>query len=103
MPAGGQALPPRSFQFNSNNKANNMKKIFFGSLVLLVSMLTACSDDYGWDATPQTSPEETAQTVSFGDGSVTEANPIDLANLTMTDVQTSQLRVICRWQNSQNV
>lgn len=91
MPAGGQALPPRSFQFNSNNKANNMKKIFFGSLVLLVSMLTACSDDYGWDATPQTSPEETAQTVSFGDGSVTEANPIDLANLTMTDVQVCRI------------
>lgn len=58
----------------------------------VAALFTACDDsNYGWEGSPLSSPEETPQTVTFGDGSVTEVNPIDLATVTMDEVQVARI------------
>lgn len=71
-----------------------MKKIIFGSLLIAATIaLGSCdNDNYGWDGSPMSSASETAQTVSFGDGSTTEVNPIDLATVTRNDVQVVRIK-----------
>lgn len=55
-------------------------------------LFTACDDsNYGWDADPLSSPEEAAQTVSFGSGSVTEVPGIKLGEVTESTVQVCKI------------
>lgn len=54
-----------------------IKKILLG-MTLLLSMVS-CTEDYTDWANPQTNPEEEA--VSFGDGSVTPVEVINLADV----------------------
>ena len=61
-----------------------IKKILLG-MTLLMSMVS-CTEDFTDWANPQTNPEEEA--VSFGDGSVT---PVDVINL--ADVKTEKVKV----------
>lgn len=56
-----------------------MKKIFIASL-LLATTLTACDENFlDGIASPQTSEQEAAETVAFGNGSVTSVPTIDFA------------------------
>ena len=61
-----------------------IKKIFMG-MTLLMAMVS-CTEDYTDWGTPQTNPEEEA--VTFGNGSVT---PVDVINL--ADVNTEKVKV----------
>lgn len=61
-------------------------------LLAVATLFTACNDnDYSWDGSPLSSDPEAAQTVSFGDGSVTEVNPIKLADITGNTVQVCRI------------
>ena len=59
----------------------NMKKISFAIFALLASFaFTSCDDSYNEGLMPpMTSPEETPQTVAFGNGAVQAISTIDLA------------------------
>ena len=61
-----------------------MKKIFFATFTLLsVFVLISCDKDYKDGLMPpMTSPEETPQTVAFGNGAVSAVSTIDLASIT---------------------
>lgn len=71
-----------------------MKKVVLSSLLMAVTMLTSCDGDYGWDAQPQSSSEETMQTVAFGDGSVTEVPTINLGEIKTELVKVCDIKAI---------
>ena len=64
-----------------------IKKILLG-MTLLMSMVS-CTEDYTDWANPQTNPEEEA--VSFGDGSVTPVDVINLADVTGDKVKVASI------------
>ena len=64
-----------------------IKKILLG-MTLLMSMVS-CTEDYTDWANPQTNPEEEA--VSFGDGSVTPVDVINLANVKTEKVKVASI------------
>ena len=70
-----------------------IKKILLG-MTLLMSMVS-CTEDFTDWANPQTNPEEEA--VSFGDGSVTPVDVINLAN-----VKTEKVKVCWMSRHGQN-
>lgn len=71
-----------------------MKKIFFAAFALLSSFaLTSCDQDFMEGiAGPLTSPEETPQTVAFGNGAITEMATINMADVTGETVQVCQIK-----------
>ncbi len=70
-----------------------MKKIFFAAIALMSSIaFTSCNQDFmDGIAGPLTSPEETPQTVAFGNGAVTEVPAIDLAKVTSDVVKVCNI------------
>ena len=70
-----------------------MKKIFFAMIALLSSIaFTSCDQDFmDGIAGPLTSPEETPQTVAFGNGAVTEVPVINRANVTTEAVKVCNI------------
>lgn len=70
-----------------------MKKILFATIALLSSIaFTSCDQDFNDGiAGPLTSPDETAQTVTFGNGAISEVGTINLAEVTSETVQVCKL------------
>ena len=71
-----------------------MKKIFFATIALLSSIaFTSCDQDFmDGIAGPLTSPDETPQTVAFGNGSITEVPTINLADVTGETVKVCDIK-----------
>ena len=75
-------------------KEKNMKKIFFAAFALIsVFALTSCDQDFNDGiAGPLTSDDETAQTVAFGSGAITEVATINLADEADDTVKVCQIQ-----------
>ena len=65
------------------------KKIF--SALLLATTMVACTEDYTDWAAPQQNPQP--ETVTFGNGSVSEVGLIDFANELPANVQIGRAHV----------
>lgn len=69
-----------------------MKKTIYMLLFVSAALTSCSSDDYGWEGVPQSSPAEQAQTASFDNNTIQEVNPINLEEVTNSEVN------ICRFQ-----